>query len=122
MIRDKGRLGWQKATGYGRRSLGETAMSRYKAIIGRDLRAWTLPAQKTEAKVGCSVLNRITRLAGPCPSALSDNASGYRSTSTVDLRAKARQRDLGRRRRTRTRFLLLAMCLLNRSGRQSPRR
>src|SRR3954449_5057928 len=25
-IRDKGRLGWQKAVGYGRRSLGETAM------------------------------------------------------------------------------------------------
>src|SRR5215212_6231675 len=29
-IRDKGRLGWQKAVGYGRRSLGETAMFRYK--------------------------------------------------------------------------------------------
>jgi hypothetical protein len=28
MIRDKGRLGWQKAVGYGRRSLGETAVFR----------------------------------------------------------------------------------------------
>jgi hypothetical protein len=28
-------MGWQKAVGYGRRSLGETAMFRYKAIIGR---------------------------------------------------------------------------------------
>ena len=44
-IRDKGRLGWQEAVGYGRRSLGETAVSRYKAIIGRGLRARTLPAQ-----------------------------------------------------------------------------
>ena len=31
LIRDKGRLGWQQAVGYGRRSLGETAMFRYKA-------------------------------------------------------------------------------------------
>jgi hypothetical protein len=60
MIRDKGRLGWQKAVGYGRRSLGETAMFRYKAVIGRGLRTRTLPAQKTEARVGCSVLNRMT--------------------------------------------------------------
>ena len=50
MIRDRGRMGWQKAVGYGRRSLGETAMFRYKAIIGRGLRARTLPAQKTEAR------------------------------------------------------------------------
>ena len=64
-IRDRGRLGWQKAVGYGRRSLGETAMFRYKAVIGRGLRARTLPAQKTEAKVGCAVLNRKTRLGMP---------------------------------------------------------
>ena len=38
MIQDKGRLGWQKAVGYGRRSLGETAVFRYKTIIGRSLR------------------------------------------------------------------------------------
>ena len=64
-IQDKGRLGWQKAVGYGRRSLGETAMFRYKTIIGRGLRARTLPAQKTEARVACSVLNRMTRLGMP---------------------------------------------------------
>ena len=65
MIQDRGRLGWQKAVGYGRRSLGETAVFRYKAIIGRRLRARTLPAQKTEAQVGCSVLNRMTGLGMP---------------------------------------------------------
>src|SRR4051812_8039025 len=65
MIRDKGRLGWQTAVGYGRRSLGETAISRYKTVIGRGLRARTLSAQKTEARVGCSVLNRMTRLGMP---------------------------------------------------------
>ncbi len=46
-------------------SLAETAMSRYKTVIGRGLRARTLPAQKTEARVGCSVLNRMTRLGMP---------------------------------------------------------
>jgi Transposase DDE domain len=65
MIRDKGRLGWQRAVGYGRRSLGETAVFRYKAIIGRGLRARTLPAQKTETRAACSVLNRMARLGMP---------------------------------------------------------
>ena len=65
MIGDKGRMGWQKAVGYGRRSHAETTMFRYKAIIGSSLRARTLPAQKTEAKVACSVLNRMTRLGMP---------------------------------------------------------
>ena len=65
MIQDRGRMGWQKAVGYGKRSLGETAVSRYKAIIGLGLRARTLPAQKTEARAACSVLNRMPRLGMP---------------------------------------------------------
>jgi hypothetical protein len=65
MIRDRGRLGWQRAVGYGRRSLAETAVSRYKGIIGRRLRARTLPAQTTEARAACSVLNRMTGLGRP---------------------------------------------------------
>jgi hypothetical protein len=65
MIQDKGRMGWQRAVGYGRRSLGETAVFRYKTIIGRGLRARTPPSQKTEARVACSVLNRMTRLGMP---------------------------------------------------------
>lgn len=65
LIRDRGRLGWQRAVGYGRRALGEAAVSRYKALIGPGLRARSLPAQKTEAQVGCPVLNRMTRLGVP---------------------------------------------------------
>jgi len=65
MIGDKGRLGWQKAVGYGRRSHAETAMFRYKAIIGSSLRARTLPAQKTETKAACMVLNRMAKLGMP---------------------------------------------------------
>jgi len=40
-------------------------MFRYKAVIGSSLRARTLPAQNTETKVGCPVLNRMTRLGMP---------------------------------------------------------
>jgi transposase len=65
MIAERGRLGWQRAVGYGRRSLGEVAMLRYKTLIGRSLRARTLPAQKVEAAVGCKVMNRMTSLGMP---------------------------------------------------------
>jgi len=59
--------GWQRSSGYCRRSLVETAMYRYKTIIGRRLHARTLPNQKTEAKIGCNVLNRMTSLGMPSP-------------------------------------------------------
>jgi hypothetical protein len=55
----------QRGSGYCRRSLVETAMYRYTTIIGRRLRTRTLPNQRTEAKIGCSVLNRMTRLGMP---------------------------------------------------------
>jgi transposase len=38
-IQERGRRGWQKAVNYGRRSLGEVAMMRYKTVIGRRLHA-----------------------------------------------------------------------------------
>lgn len=65
MIKQRGRLGWQRATGYGRRSLVETAMFRYKTLIGRRLRARSLPGQKAEARTGCAVINRMTHLGMP---------------------------------------------------------
>jgi transposase len=64
-IAQRGRLGWQRATGYGRRSLGETAMFRYKTVIGRRLRARSLPGQRVEARMGCVVINRMTQLGMP---------------------------------------------------------
>src|SRR4051794_34187582 len=85
MIQDKGLLGWQTAVGYGRRSLEETAMFRDKAVIGRGLRARTLPAQKTEARVGCSVLNRMTRLGMPVRSASPETASNDPSAPTTRI-------------------------------------
>ena len=60
-----GRMGWQRCSGYNRRSLIETAMFRYKTIIGRRLHARTLPNQRTEAQIGCNILNRMTGLGMP---------------------------------------------------------
>jgi transposase len=69
-IAQRGRRGWQRATGYGRRSLVETAMFRYKTLIGRHLRARSLTGQKAEARMGCAVINRMTRLGRPISSRL----------------------------------------------------
>ncbi len=64
-LAEKHRLGWQTATGYGKRALVETAVSRYKVLIGRSLRARTLSAQKVEARIACAAINRMTRLGMP---------------------------------------------------------
>ncbi len=65
MIQENGRRGWEKAVDYGKRALVETAMFRYKTLIGPMLRARTLAAQKTEARLACSVMNRMTQLGMP---------------------------------------------------------
>jgi len=54
-----GRLKWQASTGYGKRALAETAMGRYKGIIGPRLRAQSFVAQQTEAAIGVAILNRM---------------------------------------------------------------
>jgi transposase len=64
-IAEHGRLSWQRSSGYDRRSSVETTMFRYKTVIGRRLHARNLPNQRTEAKVGCNVLNRMTGLGMP---------------------------------------------------------
>jgi Transposase DDE domain len=65
VIETRGRMNWQRSSGYNRRSLAETAMFRYKSIIGRRLHARTLRNQRTEANIGCNALNRTTGLGMP---------------------------------------------------------
>jgi transposase len=65
MITERGRLAWQVATNYGQRSLIETTMGRYKALIGPRLRARGFAAQQTEAAIGMAVLNRMLLAARP---------------------------------------------------------
>ena len=65
MIAEHGRLSWQADTDYGQRSLVETTLGRYKALIGSRLRARGFPAQQTEAAVGVAVLNRMLAAGRP---------------------------------------------------------
>jgi hypothetical protein len=58
-------MNWQRRSGYNRRSLVETAMYRYKTVVGQRLRARTLPNQRGETKIGCNVLNQMTTLGMP---------------------------------------------------------
>jgi hypothetical protein len=58
-------MSWQKTSGYNQRSRGETQMGRWKAVIGPTLKARTFENQKTEAKIGVRVLNRMTGLGRP---------------------------------------------------------
>jgi hypothetical protein len=43
-------------------------MFRYKTAIGRRLRARSLPGQRVDARMGCMVINRMTRLGMPVSS------------------------------------------------------
>lgn len=65
LMAERGRMGWQQATGYGKRNQAETAMARYKHLIGPKLRARSLPAQKGEAAIAVAALNTMIRTAKP---------------------------------------------------------
>jgi hypothetical protein len=61
----RGRMGWQRASSYNQRSRAETLMSRWKTVIGPKLKARSFKNQKTEAKIGARILNRMTELGRP---------------------------------------------------------
>jgi hypothetical protein len=65
VIQQRGRLGGQKTVDYGKRALVETALFRYQTLMGPRLRARTLPAQKSEARMACSAIHRMTQLGMP---------------------------------------------------------
>jgi hypothetical protein len=50
---------------YGCRALAETAMGRFKAIIGPRLRSRCLAGQRTEAAIGVAGLNRMLAAGRP---------------------------------------------------------
>ncbi len=64
-IAARGRMAWQKATGYNQRSRGETLMGRWKAVIGPRLKSRDFENQKSEARIGVQILNRMTGLGQP---------------------------------------------------------
>jgi len=65
LIAEQGRMGWQKASGYTKRARAETAISRYKRVIGDELRSHTEERRATEMDVAVHVLNRMLELGRP---------------------------------------------------------
>ena len=64
-IKAHGRMAWQKSTGHNRRARVETLMVRWKSVIGERLRSRILDNQRTESRIGVSVLNKMTSLGHP---------------------------------------------------------
>nr|WP_279571261.1 transposase [Paraburkholderia sp. BL10I2N1] len=93
-IEAHGRPGWQKATGYGRRAIVETAMGRYKALIGPRLRLIVLMLSIPKQAIGVATLDRM--LAAACANS---------------VRCKAHYKGFPIERKHKCGFLLLPCCL-----------
>ena len=65
VIKAIGRKEWKIKEGYHHRSKAETAMFRYKTIIGDKLAARKTAHQKTEVAVGCKILNIMLQTTKP---------------------------------------------------------
>ena len=65
LIAEHGRMAWQKAAGYTKRARAETAVGRWKRVIGDRLRAHTDERRTTEVGVAVNILNRMLELGRP---------------------------------------------------------
>ena len=59
LIAERGRMGWQRASGYNWRALVEADIGRYKRVIGDALRSRTEGRQTTEVAIAVASLNRM---------------------------------------------------------------
>jgi IS5 family transposase len=62
---ERGRMGWQRASGYGWRALVESDTARWKRVVGDGLRFQTDGRQATEVAIAAEVLNRMLDLGRP---------------------------------------------------------
>ena len=63
-IEERGRMHWQKASGYNRRSKVEASIGRYKRVIGDALKSRADDRRKAEVAIAVKALNRMREL-GP---------------------------------------------------------
>ena len=64
-IVERGRMGWQKASGYNLRAKVEAAIGRYKRVIGDALRSRTDETEATEVAIAAAALNRMLKFGRP---------------------------------------------------------
>ena len=65
LIAERGRMGWQKASGYNFRALVEADISRWKRVVGDGLRSRTDGRRAGEVAIAAGVLNRMLELGRP---------------------------------------------------------
>jgi len=65
LIAEKGRMAWQRASGYTKRARAEATIGRFKRVIGDGLRSRTDKRRATEMDVAVQVLNRMLELGRP---------------------------------------------------------
>jgi len=65
LIAEKGRMGWQKVSGYNWRALVEADISRWKRVIEDGLRSRTNGRQASEVAIAAGALNRMLELGRP---------------------------------------------------------
>jgi hypothetical protein len=58
-------MGWQRRSGYGRRSKAEAAIGRWKRVVGDGLRSRKDECRATEVAVAAHALNRMLELGRP---------------------------------------------------------
>jgi hypothetical protein len=75
-IAERGRLAWQKASGYNSRALVESDISRWKRVIGDGLRSQTDGRQATEVMVWTTAATGIEYLR--VVAAVTPHAGSYR--------------------------------------------
>ena len=64
-IAERGRMGWQKTSGYNVRAKVEAAIGRYKRVIGDALRSRTSKTEATEVAIAAAALNRMLEFGHP---------------------------------------------------------
>ena len=64
-VAERGRMGWQKVSGYNLLALVEADISRFKRVIGGTLCSRTSGRRATEVAVAVRVLNRMLELGRP---------------------------------------------------------
>ena len=65
VIAERGRMGWQRASGYDWRALVEADISRFERVMRDALRSRTDGRQETEVAIAVDALNRMLDLGRP---------------------------------------------------------
>ena len=65
LIAERGRMAWQKSSGYHWRALVEADVSRFKRVMGDGLRSGTDRRRMTEVAATVAALNQMLELGRP---------------------------------------------------------